>query len=231
MVEHLTEEPADEPVSVEEAKAQITLETSEDQALLELMISAARRHVESHCNRGIVQQKWEAVLDAFPHYGHPLYQQHSCLPFGFGGYGAGYGYGIGGRPCRACKLFIELPHGQLATLEDDDPAVESIKYIDTAGSEITLATSEYSVDAVSVPGRVHLAYGKSWPSARSQWDAVKVVYSVGWAVDVVPEPIKQAILLLVSQMYENRVPEVERALTPIEFSFGALLAPYRIISL
>jgi uncharacterized phiE125 gp8 family phage protein len=108
-----------------------------------------------------------------------------------------------------------------------------VKYIDLNGSEqtLTLAT-DYTVDAVNVPGRVHLAYQKNWPQPRDQWDAVKVVYTVGWAEDLVPEPIKQAILLLVSQMYEHRTPEVEsRAITPVLFSYEALLSPYRLFTL
>jgi hypothetical protein len=220
MVERLTVEPESEPVSLAEVKTQLSLETAEDDAFLEqVLIPAARRHVEAHCNRGIVQQTWEAVLDAFPCASQ--YARHSCFPT-FSGQGA----------CKVCQLYIELPHGQLATLVDDDPAVESIKYIDLAGDEQILDTDEYSIDTLSVPGRVHLAYGKSWPQARKQWDAVKITYVVGWEADAVPEPIKQAMLLLISQMYEHRVPEITGTIiNAVKFSYEALLSPYRIHSL
>jgi hypothetical protein len=216
LVEHLTEEPESEPVTLAEAKTQLALETAEDDALLALLISAARRHVEDYCNRGIVQQTWEAVLDAFPSCSQPAYQMHTCRRPG----------SVTCSTCRACQLWIELPHGHLATLEDDDPAVESITYVDSSGVTQTLASTEYSIDTVSVPGRVHLAYGKSWPTTRQQWDAVRVTYVVGWAADSVPASIKQAILLLVSQMYEKRTEEVE-----LDMAGRALLSPFRILSL
>ena len=119
---------------------------------------------------------------------------------------------------------IELPMGNLNS-------VASVKYIDPEGVEQTLAASEYSVDTVTVPGRVRRAYGKSWPSHRSQWDAVRIRYAVGWAVGAVPTPIKQAVLLLVSQLYEHRTPEISGTIiSKVGFAVESLLAPYRLVS-
>jgi uncharacterized phiE125 gp8 family phage protein len=112
---------------------------------------------------------------------------------------------------------IELPMGNLVE-------VGSVKYIDVNGVEQTLDPSEYSVDDVNVPGRLRLAYGKFWPSPRSQWDAVRIEYDVGWSVDEVPAPVKQALLLHLSQMYENRTPDVA-AIPAVE----SLLRPYRLV--
>lgn len=222
MVEHLTSGPDDEPVSLDEAKAQLRLETSDDDAFVSTLLLIARKHVESYCNRGLVKQKWEAVLDEFPNNARSPWYTHSC----------GRWSSFDRWPCQACELFIELRKGQLADLGVAS-AVESVKYIDLAGVQQTLVlNTDYVVNPVNVPGRVHLAFGKSWPEARRQWDAVRITYSVGWAVDAVPEPIKQGMLLLVSQMYEHRVPEVTGTIaTAIKFSFEALLNPYRIFVL
>lgn len=109
-------------------------------------------------------------------------------------------------------------------------SVTSVKYLDGNGTQQTIASSDYLLDVVSVPGRVRLAYGASWPAHREQWDAVRVRYVVGWAVASVPQPIKQALLLLVSQMYEHRTPEViGGAVSPIQFAVDALLRPYRLV--
>lgn len=117
---------------------------------------------------------------------------------------------------------VELRKGNLG-------AVTSVKYIDANGVEQTMASADYVVDTVSVPGRVLLAYGKSWPTTRDQWDAVRVRYTVGWAEAAVPLPIKQALLLLVSQMYEHRTPEVIGAtLAKVGFAVDSLLSPYRL---
>jgi uncharacterized phiE125 gp8 family phage protein len=127
---------------------------------------------------------------------------------------------------------IKLPRGHLATLDDDEPAVESVKYLDMNGDLQTLATSEYLIDNVSVPGLIMPAYGKSWPSTRDQFNAVRVTYVVGWAGtedDPVPAPLKQALLLLVAQLYENRIPEVTGTIvSALGFGWQALVRPYRL---
>lgn len=43
-------------------------------------------------------------------------------------------------------------------------SVTHIKYYDTDGTEATMDSADYIVDAVSEPGRIVLAYGESWPS-------------------------------------------------------------------
>jgi uncharacterized phiE125 gp8 family phage protein len=117
---------------------------------------------------------------------------------------------------------VDLPGGNLG-------AVSAVVYADEWGDDQTLSTSTYEADTVSVPGRLVLAYGKDWPSTRCQWDAVRIRYTVGWAVADVPAPIKQAMLLLVAQLYENRVPEVVGvSLGKVAFAVDALLSPYRL---
>lgn len=201
----------DEPVTLDEAKDQLRLETSLDDTQVEGLMRAAREYVEQVCWRGLLQQTWELVLNGF--HGEDARE----LP-------------AWSRPHFSFCQPIKLPMGQLATLEDDDPAVISVKYIDQTGVERTLDPAEYTVDNVSVPGRILPAYSKSWPATRDQWDAVRVQYVVGWADgDTVPGALKQAILMLISQMYEHRTPEVTGAIiAKVQFSFDSLLAPYRI---
>lgn len=58
--------PAAEPVSLAEAKAQCRIDGSDEDALIALMISAARRAAEIRSGRALVTQTWELALDAFP---------------------------------------------------------------------------------------------------------------------------------------------------------------------
>lgn len=85
-------------------------------------------------------------------------------------------------------------------------SVTSIKYIDDDGVQQTFASASYLVDAESEPGRVTPVYGGSWPSARSQMNAVEVTFKAGYgdAAASVPQSAKQAILMLVGHWFENR---------------------------
>ena len=94
---------------------------------------------------------------------------------------------------------IELPNPPLAS-------VTSVKYIDTAGIEQTLAGSAYTVDTDNEPGMLIPAYGTSWPATRATSNAVRVRYVVGYGIDgtTVPASIKAWILLRVGALYEHR---------------------------
>jgi len=123
-------------------------------------------------------------------------------------------------------VYLELSRGNLA-----DPDVE-VTYVDENGDVQTLDPSVYLVDDATVPARVRLAPDGSWPSVQTRWDAVRVEYIVGWEPEAVPSSVKQAIAILVSQMYEHRTPEVTGTITAsVKFSFEALLSQHRIIYL
>ena len=58
--------PAEEPVTIEEAKLQCRVDTADEDVLFERLISAARRYVETFQRRALITQTWEAYLDAWP---------------------------------------------------------------------------------------------------------------------------------------------------------------------
>ncbi len=119
--------------------------------------------------------------------------------------------------------YICLPKGTLAS-------VTSVKYLESvAGVETTLSSAAYLVDTVSAPPRIRLAFDSTgWPTTRVQYNAVVVRYVVGVAAGEVPAPVKAAILLLMSNMYEFRTAEVlGTIIAKVGFTFDSLLAPYR----
>jgi uncharacterized phiE125 gp8 family phage protein len=95
--------------------------------------------------------------------------------------------------------FIRLPRPNLLT-------VESIEYIDTLGATQTLSTDDYDVDTASLPGRILLAYGASWPLTRSVRNAVTITFTAGYgpAASDVPASIKAAMKLLIGDLFSNR---------------------------
>lgn len=84
----------------------------------------------------------------------------------------------------------------------------SIQYIDADGDTQTLSSSNYQVDAVSEdrPARIMPAYGYSWPTTRSDtYNTVIITFTAGYGNrDAVPQAIKNAMLLLIADWYENR---------------------------
>jgi uncharacterized phiE125 gp8 family phage protein len=114
---------------------------------------------------------------------------------------------------------IELPYPPLI-------AVSSIAYIDASGSSQTLSASLYKVDANSKPGRITPSWGNVWPTTRDEMDAVTITYTAGYGAAAVnvPETIRQAMLLLIGHLYENRSATAEEALKEVPMAVEALLS-------
>jgi uncharacterized phiE125 gp8 family phage protein len=112
-------------------------------------------------------------------------------------------------------------------------SVTSIKYIDTEGVLQTLASSEYTVDAKSEPGRIVPAYGKVWPSTRYEPNAVQVRFVAGYGLEALdidaraPE-LRQAIGVLVGTMYEQRETRTPDELTEVPEAFYQLVNQDRV---
>jgi uncharacterized phiE125 gp8 family phage protein len=121
---------------------------------------------------------------------------------------------------------MSLPGGHLA----DDPQVV-VQYLDIAGALQLLASTEYYTlsGGDACPGELLLVPMATWPVMADREDAIRVQYRVGWATAAaVPAPLRHAVLLVVSQLYEHRTPEVTGAVaTTLAFSLDALMAPYR----
>ncbi|PUB82390.1 MAG: hypothetical protein DBP02_15160 [gamma proteobacterium symbiont of Ctena orbiculata] len=92
---------------------------------------------------------------------------------------------------------IELPKPPLQS-------VISIEYFDADGVLQTLATSVYSVDTTSTPGRVTLNDGESWPGTKDTTNAVIITFTAGYGVNGtdVPETIRQALRLYLSKHFD-----------------------------
>lgn len=106
----------------------------------------------------------------------------------------------------------EFPEDEIQIPLPPLQSVVSVKYDDGNGTEQTIASTEYVVDDVSEPGWVVPAIG-GWPSTFDGINAVRVQFVAGYAPDTnspvdlaanVPPSIKQAILLLTGQYYDNR---------------------------
>lgn len=110
-------------------------------------------------------------------------------------------------------------------------SVTSVKYKDSAGDESTLSSAAYLVDTDALPPRLRLKSGQTWPSVvLLEASAIRVRFVAGYgaAASAVPAALKQAVLLLVAGMYENRENETTARTTEIVIGAMALMTPYRV---
>lgn len=92
-------------------------------------------------------------------------------------------------------------------------SVTSVKYrpVDSA---TYVDFTEYEVDIVSVPGRIVLNPNASWPSdVLHPLNPIEITFTCGYGATAttVPAAIRSAILLMVSDLYENRTDMTDRA--------------------
>lgn len=127
---------------------------------------------------------------------------------------------VDNSPCG----YIELPMPPVTS-------VTSVKYKNSDGIEATWDTAEY-IFYDKEPAIITLAFNKSWPSFTPYpAGAVKVRYVAGYTTNI-PEPIRQAMLLLIATLYENREDIiVGQPAVKLPFGVQALLYPYKIFTL
>jgi len=111
-------------------------------------------------------------------------------------------------------------------------SVSSFQYTDSSGS--VTAFADYVIDASGYPGRVALAYNKSWPSViLYPVGAVKIQCAVGYqSIADIPPPLIQALRLLIAHYYTIRESVMDwgtRMPIPTPFGVEKLVAPYRVL--
>lgn len=104
----------------------------------------------------------------------------------------------------AAEILIPLPPLQ---------SVISVKYDDSSGNEVILATDQYEVDTVNQPGWVVPITG-GWPT--STWEginSVRILFVAGYDASLdsppdlaanVPQSLKAAMYLYLGQLYDQR---------------------------
>jgi uncharacterized phiE125 gp8 family phage protein len=117
---------------------------------------------------------------------------------------------------------IELPRPPVAS-------ITSITYDDAANVEQTLASNRYRLLSDAEPARVMPIYNDEWPEAINYPGSVRITYVAGYGATAasVPQAIKQAVLLLVGDMYENRESILVGVNSGVLPTVRALLNPYQ----
>jgi len=113
-------------------------------------------------------------------------------------------------------------------------SIASVTYVDANGATQTISSADYALDTFSKPAQINLAYGKTWPMVRNQSNAVTVTFEAGYTGDTspvaneMPKALKQAMLLTITDLYENRGALGSKQNYEIPVMAQYLMAPYRI---
>ena len=135
----------------------------------------------------------------------------------------GWSYFLDAWPQRGC---ISLPVSPVQ-------AVSAVTVHDEDGGSVVLDTDGYAVDVLSSPARVVLTEATP-PAVTRAFNAFEVAFTAGYGGtdSDVPQPMRQALLLLVAHWFERREPiELGPGPQGVPAIAAGLLEPYRRVRL
>ena len=105
-------------------------------------------------------------------------------------------------------------------------AIVSVAYFDAGNMQQTLDADVHDLFADARGAYVALRPRQSWPVTFNRTDAVSITFTAGFgAATDVPDPIRQAILLIVQRLFDGADTEIDVAIDRV---VHALIAPYRM---
>ena len=176
-----------EPLTTSDVKDFLRVDSSDEDTLIGVLITAARSMAEAYTRRILMTTTIEEFYDGFPDYRNPRDRD-----------------------------ILYLSRGPIQS-------ITSVKYVDTLGDEQTVSSDNYRTDLVSEPARISSDNG--WTATKDTVNAVVVRYLCGYSSSSdVPAPIRQAMLLIIGEMYEKRQDSIKRLPTAAEY----LMNPFRV---
>lgn len=172
-----TIQPAEEPVTLVEAKAHLRVDHSAEDALIMRLVKAARELSEAETGRRWVTQTVTYAAADFP------------------------------RACRHAVVGGRVVPGVMCLPVEPVQSITSVTYWDAAGVARTLAADlDWLAWAAHSPPLIYPAPGRLWPHTHAgRLETVQVTAVVGYGgAAAVPAKAQQAILLAVGDWYEHR---------------------------
>lgn len=187
-----------EPLTVSEVKDFLRVDSSAEDALIGVLITAARTMCEEYTQQVMMPTTVEQYWDDFP-----------------------YSSASAPRDTRG-QWFSD--YDIMLLQKSPVQSVSFIKYYDGNGTQQTITSTSYSVDVVSQPARILPV--TSWDGIDpNRLNSVTVRYVVGYAdAASVPAPLKQAMLLMIGDMYERRQDSIKQLPSASEY----LMNPFRV---
>jgi hypothetical protein len=194
-----------EPVRLSEAKIFLRIETNEEDELLGSLIRTARQAVEACTAKSLICQSWELKTSLA-----------YCLSISDDNY-------LTGHKSRG-KRGLEIPRSPFIRL------IEKPKLVNDYGTQ---EISSYRLDTAGRVARMH--FSKLHENVLYEQSIIQVQFEAGYGntPENVPEPLRQAILMVVAELYEKRVSLNDNQKAPPTLNFRAfeLVKPYRAMRL
>lgn len=107
-------------------------------------------------------------------------------------------------------------------------AVHHVKVYAANDDALTFDAENYYADTASVPGRLALRGGAFWPIPGRDANGIEIEYDAGYGEgsSSVPRGLVEAILLLIAEMYEHRIPEERVSEVALPLAVQGLVAPF-----
>ena len=215
-----TTPPAVEPVALADAKAFLRIDTTDEDTLIQSLITTSRLQIEVALGLALIQQQWSIFLDRWPLPRDP-----------------------GGAPIQPPSLEYVIPDPRARLYLDAGAvvlpitpiqSVDAIRVYADDGTFVTLAPSLFTIDLVSRPARLIARSGSTVPDPARLLNGIEIAVTAGYGASPanVPGPITQALMMLVAHWYEHRDPsEIGKDTTNIPPAVSLLLAQYAPVRL
>lgn len=185
--------------------------SSPDDTYITSLITVSRQIVEQELRQSLLTQTWDLWLDA-----KSLNMDVDPLTEGRILYNPN---NLEIALLRFYAPYVELPFGPVQS-------VSAIYYYEDDNVQRVFPASSYYLDDSGIVPRVCLAVGATWPAGVRPFASLQIRYVAGkTAASHVPSPIKQAMLMTMMHLYENRgkesvaLPEMAKM----------LLSPYKAV--
>jgi uncharacterized phiE125 gp8 family phage protein len=108
-------------------------------------------------------------------------------------------------------------------------SVTHVKSYDDSDTATTFDSAKYFVDTANTPPRIVLRDGQSWPTGLRAANGLEIQYVAGYGSNDtdVPEPLRLAIMQIITANYENRGDEAVKMPSIV----NSLVSPYKVLSL
>ena len=180
--------PATASLTLAEVKAQLRIDSDDEDTLLTNLIHAAEAHVDGlgDLGRAMITQTWAQYENQAPGW---------------------------------VRLRM-TPVQALATVE----------YYDADGTLQTATLADFELWRDGDFMLCKPKDGAQWPGADTRPDAIKISYTVGFgdASTDIPESIRQAMLMLIAHLYENRESATEAKLMSTPMGYDMLMNNQRV---